>query len=124
MLKSSARSHVFTTGLPPGVVAASCAAIDWIKNNKVECQQALEHAQYFTKKMDLPRAESAIVPMIIGENDAALARSQALYKRGFLVNAIRPPTVAKGTARLRFTFSRLHTIKQIDQLVEALRELI
>jgi 8-amino-7-oxononanoate synthase len=65
-------------------------------------------------------AESAIVPVIFGDAARALATSQALERRGFLVTAIRPPTVPAGTARLRVTFSASHEEEQVDALVAAL----
>ena len=60
--------------------------------------------------------------MIVGETQRALAISRALEEKGFLVMAIRPPTVPAGTARLRVTLSAAHEERQVDALVEAFRE--
>ncbi|MEC8461689.1 MAG: aminotransferase class I/II-fold pyridoxal phosphate-dependent enzyme, partial [Pseudomonadota bacterium] len=66
----------------------------------------------------------AIVPVVIGEEDAALVASKFLEERGFLVTPIRPPTVPAGTSRLRFTFTAEHTEAQVAALVGAVIPLI
>ncbi|PXA75494.1 8-amino-7-oxononanoate synthase, partial [Caulobacter sp. D4A] len=68
-----------------------------------------------------PRAESPIVPVVIGEADAALAASAALEAEGFLVVAIRPPTVPAGTARLRLAFSADHPDDEVLRLAALVR---
>lgn len=65
-------------------------------------------------------SNSPIQPLLIGQSEQAVAVSNALYSQGFLVSAIRPPTVAVGAARLRVTFSALHEEHQVDQLLDAL----
>ncbi|HRZ62963.1 MAG TPA: aminotransferase class I/II-fold pyridoxal phosphate-dependent enzyme, partial [Rubrivivax sp.] len=70
----------------------------------------------------LPSA-TAIQPLIVGDNEATLALAKALWERGLWVPAIRPPTVPKGTARLRISISAAHTAADIDQLIHALKEL-
>jgi 8-amino-7-oxononanoate synthase len=66
---------------------------------------------------------TAIQPLIVGENEAAVALSKSLWERGLWVPAIRPPTVPKGTARLRISISAAHTEVDIAQLTGALQEL-
>ena len=66
---------------------------------------------------------TAIQPLIVGDNDAAVALAKGLWERGLWVPAIRPPTVPKGTARLRICVSAAHTAADIDQLIQALKEL-
>jgi 8-amino-7-oxononanoate synthase len=73
--------------------------------------------------MGLKAAESAIVPIIVGDPQKALWAAGALEDEGFLVIAIRPPTVPKGTSRLRFTFSAAHADADIARLAEALRKI-
>ena len=68
----------------------------------------------------LPGHPSPIVPIVIGDEDAAVAAADALLAQGFLVPAIRPPTVAPGTSRLRVAFSAIHTVTQVEGLVAAL----
>jgi 8-amino-7-oxononanoate synthase len=71
----------------------------------------------------LAASGTAIQPVIIGDNDAALRAGAGLYGRGLWVPAIRPPTVAAGTARLRVTLSAAHTIEDVAQLTSALNQL-
>ncbi|MFD1356200.1 aminotransferase class I/II-fold pyridoxal phosphate-dependent enzyme, partial [Methylorubrum suomiense] len=80
-------------------------------------------ARRFTARLGLAEAESPVVPVLVGEAEAALALAAALEKRGFLVVAIRPPTVAPGTARLRVAFSAAHSEEQVDALADALATL-
>ena len=68
----------------------------------------MANARLFTRALSLPEPESCIVPLIMGDPDTALAASRSLADQGFLVTAIRPPTVPEGTARLRFTFTAEH----------------
>ena len=75
-------------------------------------------ARAFTQRLNLPRAESPIVPIILGDTDKALAVSKMLEDEGFLVAAIRPPTVPPNTARLRFTFTAGHPDAEIARLAE------
>lgn len=68
-------------------------------------------------------SQSAIQPIVIGDNHATLRVAEALYARGLWVPAIRPPTVPRGSARLRVSLSAAHTPEQVGALVDALREL-
>jgi 8-amino-7-oxononanoate synthase len=119
LLKSRARSFVYTTGLPPASVGAALTALEILKTEPERCARPLALAQRFTRATGLPDAESAIVPLIVGEAKRALAISAQLENEGFLVVAIRPPTVPPGGARLRFAFSAAHTEAEIDRLAEA-----
>ncbi len=114
-LVTTARSVIFSTGLPPAAIAAADTALGLLTPERVET--ALSNARYFASLAQLPEAQSTIVPWVMGEESAALAASQALEDAGFLVSAIRPPTVPPGTARLRFTFSSLHTREQVERVV-------
>jgi 8-amino-7-oxononanoate synthase len=120
LLRSRARSFVYTTGLPPASAAAALEALRILQAEPERRRRPLALAQRFTTHLGLPAAESAIVPVIIGEAAAALALSTALEAKGFLVAAIRPPTVAAGTARLRVAFSAAHTEAEVDSLAEIL----
>jgi 8-amino-7-oxononanoate synthase len=120
LLKNRARSFVYSTGLPPASAAAALAALEVIDAEPVRCARPLVLARRFAQALRLPRPESAIVPMLVGAPERALAMSSALERAGFLVVAIRPPTVPDGTSRLRFTFSAAHTEAQVDALADAL----
>jgi 8-amino-7-oxononanoate synthase len=81
----------------------------------------VQKALAFTRMLGLPDAQSPIVPIVIGDAEAALAASRLLAEEGFLVVAIRPPTVPEGTARLRFSFSALHPDEEIARLADVVR---
>jgi len=121
-LTNRARSLIFTTGLPPSVLGATLEALKIIAAEPERGQRALQLAGLFCDLMGLDQPQSCIVPVIIGEESAALAVSQRLEQSGFLVSAIRPPTVAVGTSRLRITFSATHTQEDVRALAHALLE--
>jgi len=124
LIRNRARSFVYSTGLPPGVVAAATAALDIIATEPERVRAPLEHARRFTAALDLPAAESAIVPIVLGDAERALAASAALERHGFLVAAIRPPTVPLGTARLRFAFSAAHRTEDVLAAAAAVAPLL
>jgi 8-amino-7-oxononanoate synthase len=121
LIRTRARTFIYSTGLPPPVVAAAIAAIDVIERNPAYAAEPLRKARHFARATDLPEPQSAIVPVILGETDAVLAASQLLEDEGFLVVAIRPPTVPPGTARLRFAFTAQHLDTDIERLSEIVR---
>ena len=123
LLKTRARPLVYSTGLPPATLAAALAALDIIDSEPDLVAVPLRKAKLFTALLGLPPAESPIVPLVLGTPDAALAASAHLAERGFLVTAIRPPTVPPGTARLRFAFSARHDDSDIARLADAIRAL-
>jgi 8-amino-7-oxononanoate synthase len=121
LIRNRARTFVYSTGLPPASAAAAIAALDIIAGEPELCALPLAKARRFTALVGLPAAESPIVAVRIGEAGAALAASRALEAEGFLAVAIRPPTVAAGTARLRLTFTARHGDADIARLAEAVR---
>jgi len=121
-IKTRARSFIYTTGLPPGAVAGSIAALELIESDKELVARPMANARLFTRALNLPEPESCIVPLIMGDPATALAASRSLADQGFLVTAIRPPTVPEGTARLRFTFTADHREEDIHRLVDAVRQ--
>ncbi len=124
LLKTRARTLVYATGLPPASAGAALAALDLIEADPDFTEEPLAKARLFTRYLGLPRAESPIVPVVFGSADAALAASTALEDQGFLVVAIRPPTVPEGTARLRFAFSAAHTDADVIRLADAVAALL
>ena len=124
MIINRARSLIYATGLPPATVAAATKALELIELDGDLAASPLRMARRFTTTLNLPHAESAIVPIIVGDPTRALAASQALEAHGFLVTAIRPPTVPKGTSRLRFTFSAMHSANDVDRLIAAVRDVL
>src|SRR4051794_21726185 len=121
LIRNRARTLIYSTGLPPAVVAAAIAAIDLIEREPERLTLPLAKAQAFTRAAGLPMAQSAIVPVVIGQAEAALAASQMLEAEGLLAVAIRPPTVPEGTARLRLSFSAAHPDDEIARLAHIVR---
>ena len=121
LMVNRARSLIYATGLPPAAVAASSAALHLIENDAALVAAPMEKARRFCRTLGLPEPASPIVPLITGDAARALEASDALAAKGFLVTAIRPPTVPDGTARLRFTFQATHSDDDIDRLAEAVR---
>lgn len=123
LMRSRARSLIYSTGLPPSVVASAIAALRVIAAEPDRIGRPLIHARQFTDRLGLTTAQSPIVPLLVGAPDAAVAASAALEAQGYLVTAIRPPTVPQDTARLRFTFTADHTEEEIAGLVDAVAKL-
>ena len=121
LMRTRARSFIYSTGLPPPVVAAAIAALDLIERDTALTAAPLRKARLFTRALNLPEAQSAVVPVIVGEADVALAASAMLEDEGFLVVPIRPPTVPAGTARLRFAFTAAHPEAEIERLAGIVR---
>jgi len=121
LMRTRARTFIYSTGLPPPVVAAAIAAIDLIEREGTYAGEPLRKAKLFARALNLPEAQSAIVPVIVGDADAALAASRDLEEEGFLVVAIRPPTVPQGTARLRFAFTAQHPDTEVERLAGIVR---
>jgi 8-amino-7-oxononanoate synthase len=124
LIKTRARTLVYSTGLPPASIAAAIAALDVIESDPELTARPLANAQAFTRALNLPLATSPIVPIVIGEEAAALEAQHILEREGFIVTAIRPPTVPAGTARLRLAFTAGHTRDDIDRLAAIIRSRI
>jgi 8-amino-7-oxononanoate synthase len=121
LMRTRARSFIYSTGLPPPVIAAAIAALDVIEGEPAYAALPLRKAKLFARALNLPEAQSAIVPVIVGNTEAALKASEFLQNEGFLVVAIRPPTVPAGTARLRFAFTAQHPDAEVERLAAAVR---
>ncbi len=122
-----ARSYVYTTALPPAVAEATRASLQLIKTQswrREKLQAMIKRFRHGAGELGLPLMESLtpIQPLVLGEAARALQVSQQLREQGFLISAIRPPTVPEGTARLRITFSAEHEAHQVDCLLAALEE--
>ena len=124
LIRNRARTLIYSTGLPPSCVAAAIAALDLIEREPGYAALPVQKAKAFTGAVGLPAAQSPIVPVIIGEEEATLAASRLLADVGFLAAPIRPPTVPAGTARLRLTFTAQHPDDQIARLAGLVRDKI
>ncbi len=127
-LLNKARSYIFTTAAPPAVAAALRRSLAIIETGDPLRTALLSNIGRLRDglaglRWPLRPSLTAIQPLIVGDNAAAVALSTALLERGLWVPAIRPPTVPKGTARLRISVSAAHTADDIDRLVATLKEL-
>jgi len=123
-MRNRARTLIYSTGLPPACVAVAIAALDLIERNPAYAALPVEKAKVFTKRAGLPDAQSPIVPIVVGDEEPALAASRQLEDEGFLVVAIRPPSVPAGTARLRLTFTAQHPDDEVARLADIVRDKI
>jgi 8-amino-7-oxononanoate synthase len=121
LIRNRARTVIYSTGLPPAIVAAAIAALDVIEREPGYAALPLAKAKAFARRAGLPEPVSPIVPVLLGEAETALKASRLLEDHGFLVVAIRPPTVPAGTARLRLTFTAQHPDDEIERLAEVMR---
>ncbi len=122
-----ARHLIYSTSMPPAQAVALCASLSVIRGKEGAERRArlAEHIQRFRRGISelpfrLTDSQSAIQPLIVGENHRALALAQALRESRMWVTAIRPPTVPPGTARLRLTLTAAHETGDIDALLEVL----
>jgi len=120
-LINRARTFIFSTAPPPAAAAAAAAAVELLDSGEAEPlrDQLWQHIRRLAAGLGVD-ASSAILPILVGDERAALDRASALLGKGFLVPAIRWPTVARGAARLRVTLSAAHTADQVDALAAAL----
>jgi 7-keto-8-aminopelargonate synthetase-like enzyme len=129
-LINRARSFIYSTAPPPAIAAAALAAVNFLASPEGEERRLLLWERIRLMQQLLPRAgakgedvaaSSAIFPWIVGDEKAALGLAAALQGEGFLVPAIRYPTVAKGAARLRITVTAAHKAAQIEALCEMIK---
>jgi 8-amino-7-oxononanoate synthase len=124
-LQNKSRSFIYSTAPPPAACAAAIEALNIIEKEPERRQKLWDNVRYLKKglmKRDMATTTSSsqIVPIIVGEADKAVAKSKKLYKGGILCPAIRPPTVAKGTSRLRISLMSEHQQGDLDRLLNLL----
>ena len=128
-LINRARSFVYSTAVPAAIAAAATAAIGFLMSPEGEARRMRLWENLKLLAAGLPpgltpeKIRSAIVPVMLGGETAALSASKMFFERGFFVPAIRYPTVARGAARLRLTLSAAHQPEEIRAVTEALWEL-
>ncbi len=126
-LVNKARAFIYTTAPAPPNCAAITAALEIVKTEPQRREQLAANAEYLRSKLnklglDTSQSTTHIIPAIIGPSKDTLAVSKALYDRGFFIAAIRPPTVPKGSARLRISLQSDHTTEQLDALTNAIKD--
>ncbi len=128
-LVNKARPFIYTTAPSPIIAAAARKAIEIIQTEPQRRQRLAENAQYIHDRfaemgLDTGDSTTQIIPVVLGESERAVAVSKALWDAGYFAAAIRPPTVAPGTARLRISLQANHTRHQLDGLCEAIGQAI
>ena len=124
----SARTYIFTTATPPAIAAAMLASLDVMQEDRERLKHLRTMIDFFGDSLKLqfaklPYSQTAIQPIIIGDNATTLAFAEALRERHMFVPAIRPPTVPLGTARLRVSISAAHSADDLFDLITALTDL-
>jgi 8-amino-7-oxononanoate synthase len=126
LLLNSARSVIYSTALPPPVVAGALAALEMLieaplRPQKLQAQANVLREELRAAGVAAPDGATQIIPLIVGEADAAMAMSAAALERGVFAQAIRPPTVPAGSSRLRLTVMASHTSSELAAAAAALR---
>lgn len=127
-LVNKARTFIYTTGLPPAACGASLGALEVLQQEPQRVEKLWENGKKVREGLralgyEIPRGAGPILPIIVGENEEAVKMSGKLLEAGILVVAIRPPTVPKGTARLRLSVSAAHSDEDIEKLLGAFKKL-
>jgi len=120
-LVNTCRSFIYSTALPPAVIASDLTSIELIREEPYRRLGLLKLAEYFRTTLKNTgfeiRSTSQIVPVIIGDTVRTVKFAQGLQKKGYWVLPIRPPTVPQGEARVRFSLTHCHTMPVLQQLI-------
>ena len=125
-LRNFARTYVYTTALPSAQTAVTAEALTLLSNDysaTAKLQQNIAHFRSCATRagLTLSQSQTAIQPIVVGDNERLMKLAEQLEQVGYLVGAIRAPTVAKGSERLRISLSAAHSFEQIEQLIEEVR---
>jgi 8-amino-7-oxononanoate synthase len=120
-----ARTYIYTTALPPAIACASSASLQIVRREhwrREHLQSLIQRFRAGAEQLGLQLMDSQtpIQPVLINNDQRVMEINQQLRSKGFMVGAIRPPTVPAGSGRLRITLSASHSRQQIDQLLDAL----
>ena len=126
LIRNSGRTFVYTTALAPAMCAAAIAALDVIQSQPQRRSHLLDLARQArtllqAAGLNVGGSQTQIIPIIVGQAGAAVAMSRKLLDAGFLVPAIRPPTVPRGGSRLRVSLSADHSMRDVQEFVAALK---
>ncbi|MCY9548915.1 8-amino-7-oxononanoate synthase [Lysinibacillus xylanilyticus] len=127
-LLNSARSFIFQTGLSPSAIEAAREGISIIQNEPEPREQLLNNAKYFRLKLQesgfvVKEGETPIISLLIGDSHEAIQFSEKLMDEGVFIPAIRPPTVPKGSSRLRITVMATHTKEQLNTVIDKIKKI-
>ncbi|MGX5173106.1 8-amino-7-oxononanoate synthase [Aliikangiella sp. IMCC44653] len=128
-LQQMARTYMFTTAMPAAVASANLANLQQLASSNRLVKALGENITFFKQQclqvgIKLMPSESAIQPILVGACDKLIKLEKAVRKQGFLIGAVRPPTVAAGSARFRITLSAAHSPAQIQSLVNCLAKIM
>ncbi len=124
-LINKARSLIYTTALPPSVLASNIAAINIVENEPGLRQRLWENVEYFKRGLlsygfNILESQTPIIPILLGDNERTMNFSRALLEEGVFIQGIRPPTVPKGSSRLRVTVIATHAREDLDKALKAI----
>lgn len=127
-LLNTSRSFIFTTALPPAVVASALAALDVLEEEPALLQRLQENADYLRTQLkglgyNTLHSQSQIMPVVIGDAARAISMAEQLFREGVLAAAVRPPTVPEGTSRLRVSVMATHTREDLDFAIRAFEKI-
>ena len=113
------RAYIYSTAVPASIAAACVAAVEVMRDEPQRQRRVRDLARRVRQAFAM-EGDSPIVPIVLGDESAALEAADKLRKEGFLVLAVRPPTVPRGTSRLRVTLSCEHSDEEVARLIEML----
>lgn len=123
-LINTARSFIYSTALPPSVIAANIAGLDLIEEEPRRRQELVANSEHFRKGLIRAgfkvKGSSQIVPLIIPDNRKVMSIGEEMQKKGYWVLPIRPPTVPQGESRLRFSLTSCHSREVIERVIKDL----
>jgi len=126
-LINTCRGFIYSTGLPPAIIAADLASLDLVRDEAFRRIQVIENADYFRGELQKHNfqilGETQIIPLILGDSQTTVQVSKKLQDQGYWVLPIRPPTVPEGKSRLRFSLTFYHTRDMLDKLINDLLEI-
>jgi len=127
-LINSCRSFIYSTALPPAVIATDIEALNIIRDEPFRREKLLANADYFRSRLQESRFDvrgsSQIIPLIVGDTDKAALLSSRLQDSGYWVLPIRPPTVPQDQTRLRFSLTYNHNRQVLEALADKVAELM
>ncbi|MDW8001500.1 MAG: 8-amino-7-oxononanoate synthase [Deltaproteobacteria bacterium] len=125
LLINRAKTFMYTTALPPSIVAAAHKALNLIRGDKELVRQLWENVNYVRDRLtslgfNLKESVGPIIPIIVGDDRTTVKLQRMLMSKGLFIQAIRPPTVPPNTSRLRFTVVRAFTKTELDYIIDTL----
>jgi 8-amino-7-oxononanoate synthase len=121
-LRNFSKSAIYSTALPPSIIANNLEALKIIEKGD-RTKKLWKNINYFCNLIDFSDPQSAIIPIIVGDNKKTLEIAKKLQEKNLLTSAIRPPTVANGTSRIRITITSGHTKNKLELLAENIKKL-